>query len=99
MNYPEKIKKGDLIGICAPSAGISEEEKIKKLEEAENQLTELGYKIIETKSVRLEEKGRSTSAKQRAEEFMELWENEQVKLILCATGGDFLCEMLDYLRL
>lgn len=28
---------------------------------------------------------------------MQLWENPEVKLILCATGGDFLCEMLDYL--
>ncbi len=97
MNYPESLKKGDLIGICAPSAGISEEEKIKKLEEAENQLRELGYRIIETESVRLEEKGRSTSAQKRANEFMELWEDPEVKLILCATGGDFLCEMLDYL--
>ena len=97
MNYPENLKKGDLIGICAPSAGISEEDKIKKLEQAEAQLVELGYRIIETASVRKEEKGRSCSAKQRAEEFMELWENYEVKLILTATGGDFLCEMLDYL--
>ncbi len=97
MNYPEKLKKGDLIGICAPSEGISEEEKIKKLEKAEAQLVQLGYRVIETESVRLEEKGRSCSAKQRAEEFMGLWENEEVKLILCAAGGDFLCEMLDYL--
>ena len=67
------------------------------MEEAENQLRELGYRIIETESVRLEEKGRSTSAQKRANEFMELWEDPEVKLILCATGGDFLCEMLDYL--
>lgn len=66
MNYPESLRKGDLIGICAPSAGISEEEKIKKLEEAENQLRELGYRIIETESVRLEEKGRSTSARKKS---------------------------------
>lgn len=97
MNYPDYLNKGDLIGICAPSAGISEQEKIIKLEEAEKQLKELEYKIIETESVRLDEKGRSTSARKRAEEFMNLWENPDVKLILCATGGDFLCEMLDYL--
>ena len=31
MRYPENLKIGDTIGICAPSAGIVEEEKIKEL--------------------------------------------------------------------
>ena len=30
MNYPEKLKIGDTIGICAPSDGISEPEKIEQ---------------------------------------------------------------------
>ena len=77
MNYPEKLKKGDTIGICAPSGGISEKEDITKLELAENQLIKMGYKIIETKSVRKEAKGRSASGKERAKEFMELLENEE----------------------
>lgn len=97
MNYPEKLKIGDTIGICAPSAGIVKPEKIEKLEFAKKTLEKMGYKIIETASVRREEYGRSTTAKKRAEEFMELLENEEVKLIIFATGGDFLCEMIDYL--
>ena len=97
MNYPENLKKGDTIGICAPSGGISEEDAIKKLELAEKQLQEMGYKIIETESVRKEERGRSASGKQRAKEFMELLENDDVKLIIFAEGGDFLVEMIPYL--
>ena len=97
MNYPENLKKGDTIGICAPSGGISEEDAIKKLELAEKQLQEMGYKIIETESVRKEEKGRSTTGAKRAEEFMQLLENDEVKLIIFASGGDFLIDMLDYL--
>ncbi len=97
MNYPENLKKGDTIGICAPSGGISEEDAIKKLELAEKQLQEMGYKIIETESVRKEERGRSASGKQRAKEFMELLENDEVKLIIFAQGGDFLVEMIPYL--
>ena len=97
MNYPENLKKGDTIGICAPSGGISKQEKIQELEKAIQQLEEMGYKIIETESVRKEEKGRSNTAEQRAKEFMELLENEEVKLIIFATGGDYLMEMLDYL--
>lgn len=97
MNYPENLKIGDTIGICAPSAGIISPEKILKLDKAKEQLAELGYKVIETESVRKEENGRSASPKKRAEEFMELLKNDDVKLIIFATGGDFLCEMLDYL--
>lgn len=97
MNYPNFLKEGDTIGICAPSGGIVGCDKIKRLEEAERQLEELGYKVIETESVRKEEKGRSASAKQRAKEFMDLLENDDIKLILFATGGDFLVEILEFL--
>lgn len=97
MRYPENLKIGDTIGICAPSMGITEPEKVEKLNQAIENLKKLGYKVIETKSVRKNNRGRSNTAKRRAEEFMELWENEDVKLILYATGGDFLMEMLDEL--
>ena len=97
MNYPENLKIGDTIGICAPSAGIVKPEKQEKLDLAIKALENMGYKVIETASVRKEEYGRSASAEVRAKEFMQLLENEEVKLIIFATGGDFLCEMLDYL--
>lgn len=97
MNYPENLKIGDCIGICAPSAGIVKPEKQEKLDLAIKALKEMGYKVIETASVRKDEKGRSASTEVRAKEFMELLENDEVKLIIFATGGDFLCEMLDYL--
>lgn len=97
MNYPENLKMGDTIGICAPSSGIIKPHKILRLEPAIEQLKSMGYKVIETASVRKGEKGRSASAEIRAKEFMELLENDEVKLIIFASGGDFLCEMLDYL--
>ena len=97
MNYPENLKVGDTIGICAPSSGIVKPEKIEKLNLAIKTLENMGYNVIETESVRKDENGRSASAKIRAKEFMELLENDEVKLIIFATGGDFLCEMLDYL--
>lgn len=97
MNYPENLKIGDTIGICAPSAGIVKPEKQEKLDLAIKALENMGYKVIETASVRKDENGRSASAETRAKEFMELLENDEVKLIIFASGGDFLCEMLDYL--
>lgn len=95
MIFPEKLKIGDTIGICAPSDGITEPKKIQKLNKAIQNLKDMGYKVLETKSVRKSEIGRSNTAKERAKEFMELWENEDVKLILYAGGGDFLMEMLE----
>ena len=97
MNYPENLKVGDTIGICAPSSGITKPDKILRLEAAVERLESMGYKVIETESVRKGQKGRSASAEVRAKEFMELLENAEIKLIIFASGGDFLCEMLDYL--
>lgn len=97
MRYPKSLKVGDTIGICAPSAGVVEERKIKRLDAAISQLKELGYNVIETKNVRNDKKGRSAPGKVRAEEFMELLLNPKVKMIIYAGGGDFLVEMLEYL--
>lgn len=97
MNYPKKLKIGDTIGICAPSSGIVEPHKIVRLELAIETLKTMGYKVIETASVRKDDRGRSASPEIRAQEFIELLENDDVKLIIFASGGDFLCEMLDYL--
>ena len=97
MRYPEKLKIGDTIGICAPSSGTVEPDKLERLDKAIEQFKVLGYKVIETASVRSDVQGRSAPSNIRAKEFMELWENDEVKLIIYAGGGDFLMEMLDYI--
>lgn len=97
MKYPEYIKKGDTIGITAPSDGITGEAKIKRFENAKNNLIKMGYKVIETSNVRNSYKERSGTGKQRAEEFTKLWMNDDVKAIICASGGDFEAETLEYL--
>lgn len=97
MKFPERLNKGDTIGICAPSGGIIDEKDIKRLDYAILTLEKLGYNVIETKSVRKENRGRSTSPKERAEELKELLYDDKVKLIIFATGGDFLVEILYYL--
>ena len=97
MNIPDFIKKGDVIGVTAPSAGFTEEVDLRKLESAKLNLSEKGYEVIETENVRKCEKGRSSKEKKRAEEFLSLIKNEEVKYILSTSGGDFLMEMLEYL--
>ena len=97
MKYPEKLKESDIIGVTAPSCGFTEESEFLRIENSKKKFAEKGFKIIETKNVRTQERGRSSSKEERAKEFMELWENEKVKSIILAAGGDFLCEMLDEL--
>ena len=55
MIFPSVLKKGDTIGITATSSGLSEEKDIKKLENAINNLNDIGYKVIETDNVRKSE--------------------------------------------
>ena len=97
MRYPEFVKKGDSIGVTAPSKGIDVDYKLLELDNAIKNFEKMGYKIIETQNVRTCEQGRSSSAKERAKQFMELWKNDDISAIICAAGGDFACEMLDYL--
>lgn len=98
MIFPEFIKPGDIIGVTAPSGGVEKEGDIIAFKDGATKLEKLGYKVIFTDSVfKSDGKGRSTDAKTRAKEFMELIRNKEVKYICSAKGGDYLMEMLPYL--
>lgn len=98
MIYPEFLKQGGTIGITAPSDGIGEDElKNIRLDSAKKQLTERGYRVKETASVRKSVQGRSADAKTRAKEYMELVTDPEVGAIFASGGGDWLFEMLPYL--
>lgn len=99
MIYPEYLKVGDTIGITAISKGIYEEYKQKRLDNAIKVLENKGFRIIETPNVRKWVSGRSSSGKERAQEFMSLWKDSNVKAIIMAAGGDYAIEMLDFLDL
>lgn len=91
--YPNKLKVGDTVGITAVSMPANDE----KIDLAINNLKELGLKVIETSNVRSTGIV-SSDGKRRAEEFLELYKNPDVKYIIAARGGEFLMEMLPYLK-
>ena len=93
MKYPEFIKSGDVIGICAPSAGVGR--KLDLYQSSLNTLIERGYCLEETESVRVNNM-RSADAKQRANELNLLFKEKDVKMVMAAAGGDFLFEILPY---
>ncbi len=94
--YPKFIKKGDTIGVCAPSSGIIREAKVNRLNHAIKMVHDKGYRVIETKHVRTNEDYASSDAKTRAQELASLYQDKEVRAIICATGGEFLLEMLPY---
>lgn len=99
MIYPEFIKKGDTIGVTAPSAGSENEIDIKKLDMAEEKLKDLGFTIEETENCRKDTgTGRSASEEERAKQLNKLFIDEKTKAIIGLAGGEFLIEMLPYVN-
>lgn len=94
MIYPEFLKKGSTVGICAPSAGIGEDD-FADFEISLSHLKKQGWGIKETEGVRtgLDE---SAPPKVRGKEFNQLVCDVDTRAILCASGGDFLISMLPY---
>lgn len=95
--YPSFIKKGQTIGITAPSNGISKEIDIKRLNLAIKRFNDLGYNIYETKNVRTSYFGQSSDEKSQAEEVNKLFENKEISSIFCVSGGDFMCKIMPYI--
>ena len=94
MFYPTFIKKEDTIGVTAPSDGITKKEKLYRLDSAIANLNNQGFQIKETANVRTSTKGASSSSQERANQLLSLFQNQEVKAIICAGGGDFLQEIL-----
>lgn len=94
MIYPNFLKQGATIGICAPSAGVGR--KIDSFDLSIETLKKQGYFIKETEHVRINDP-RGGTAKQRGDELNQLFLDKDVDFVMCAAGGDFLNEMLPYI--
>lgn len=97
MIFPEWLKSGDIVGVTAVSDGVSEELDKIRFNNAKDKMQKLGYPVIMTPNVfTADEKGRSSSGDVRAREFSHLLEDNRVKCIISAKGGNYLNEMLSY---
>jgi len=97
MKYPKFIEKDGCIGVPAPSAGAGVLEKQNKLINAKKFLQSKGYSLELSKNIMKCIKGRSASAEERAKEINDMFLNNNIDMLLCATGGDFLVEILPYI--
>lgn len=94
MIYPEFPEYEDVIGICAPSAGVGSKEESFDL--SLEVLADEGFNIYETDSVRNDDVP-SAPAWIRGEEFNSLFEDDDIAMVMSASGGDFNVEMLPYI--
>lgn len=98
MIYPANLDKGCFIGVTATSAGFDEETDLRRLENAISHFAGLGYPVKTTPNVRSNTKGRSSDGKTRAKELTDLINDQDVRVVFAASGGDFLVEMLPYIN-
>ena len=97
MLIPEFLKQGDLIGVPAPSDGSNYFEKEKRFLNAKKRLEDLGYQVKLSDNIFNSVRGRSSSAIKRATEINDMFQDKNIKIMLCAAGGDFLIEILPYI--
>lgn len=98
MKYPKFLEKNNCIGVPAPSDGAfnGDEKEITRYKNAKKKLENLGYRVELSNYIFNSEKGRSADCKLRAQELNEMFESKEIDAILCATGGEFLVEILPY---
>lgn len=98
MIKPERLKRGDKIGVIAPSGPIFGK-KIEELEKAREIVEKDGFKVKYSKNLFLNTNGYSSTAKEKAEDINEMFKDKEVKMIWCAKGGassNTTFEYLDY---
>ncbi len=80
---PPRLKTGDTIGLVTPGSYISESE----LKESIINLETLGFKIVYSEKILLQNGYFSGTDEERAEDLMNMFKRNDVKGIVCARGG------------
>ena len=97
MIKPEKLNKGDCIGVVAPSSPIIGEraEDIKKAKEI---VEKNGFKVKFAKNLFSNTNEYSATAKEKAEDINSMFKDKEVKMIWCAAGGSNSNSTFEYLN-
>jgi len=81
--FPQKLKKGNTIGLITPGSPITK----KQLDEAVNKLKNKGFKVYYKDTVLSKYGYLAGKDKERADELMGMFSNENVDAIMCVRGG------------
>ena len=91
------LKKGDTIGMIAPSFGLFDEAHLNKYLKAKEFFISEGYKIVEAKSIYTENFLNDTAPSVRAKEFMDMYLDDDIDILISVCGGELLMELLEYI--
>lgn len=89
---PKKLKKGDLIGILSPA---SNPDNLSRIEQGVKYLERLGYKTIIGENVGKNHGYLAGSDQERLHDLHSLFQNKEVKAIICVRGGYGTPRLLD----
>ena len=96
MLIPQKLKKGDVIGVVAPSNPIIDE-NIEDLEQARKIIENAGFKVKYSKNLFSNTNGYSATSREKAQDINEMFRDKDVKMIWCAKGGQNSNSTFEYL--
>ena len=96
MIRPIKLNIGDTIGVVAPSNPIIGE-NIEEINRAKEMIEEKGFKIKFSCNLFSNTNEYSATAKAKAEDINNMFDDKNIKMIWCAKGGQNSNSILDYL--
>lgn len=96
MIKPNKLNIGDCIGVCAPSSPIIGDKK-EEINKAIKIVENLGFKIKLSKNIYSNTLGYIATARERANDINDLFNDKEVKMIWCARGGGGANSVFEYL--
>ena len=96
MIIPNRLKKGDTIGVVAPSNPIIGE-NIEEIKKAKEIVEKDGFKVKFSKNLFSNTNGYSATAKEKAEDINSMFFDKEVKMIWCAKGGENSNTVFEYL--
>lgn len=94
---PDRLKIGDKIGVIAPSAPVIGD-NIEEIEKAKAIIENKGYEVVFSKNLFLNTNGYSATAKEKAEDLNNMFEDSEIKMIWCAKGGENSNSMFEYMN-
>ena len=96
MIIPNRLKKGDTIGVVAPSNPIIGE-NIEEIKKAKEIVEKDGFKVKFSKNLFSNTNEYSATAKEKAEDINSMFYDKEVKMIWCAKGGENSNTVFEYL--
>ena len=96
MIIPRKLERGDTIGVVAPSDPIIGK-NIEEIMRAREILEKDGFKVKFSKNLFSNTCGYSATAKEKAEDINDMFQDKDVKMVWCAKGGNNSNSVFEYL--